>query len=187
MAKPKFIQVEREIVRAIKELGAPAVAVYLVLCDYCWGKFGDKWWSWPSVKTMMSETRFSRRTVFLALSVLENAKWIKRAGRHTSGVTKWILLRRSPEWRGVHNDTPPQKEGVHSNAPDRCTDMHDGVNGAAPESYSSQTEKQTSSTNTRSEGTETERGPRYQLSEGEAAEVAEAYGAYKRRHPDRTG
>ena len=93
MAEPKFIQVEREIVRAIKELGAPSAAVYLVLCDHCWGKFAEKWWSWPTVKTICTETGYKRSTVFVALRVLREKKWIKHGGFHTNGAVKWILLR----------------------------------------------------------------------------------------------
>ena len=187
MAEPKFIQVEREIVRAIKELGAPSAAVYLVLCDHCWGKFAEKWWSWPTVKTICTETGYKRSTVFVALRVLREKKWIKHGGFHTNGAVKWILLRRSPEWRGVQDPGLTPKEGVHSNEPGSSTVMDSGVHANGHKSDLSQTKKQNSSTNSGEKGTEAEPERQFGDSspdEADAAEVAEAGARWRDTHRD---
>ena len=194
MSQPKFVQVEREFIRAMKELGLPAVTVYHVLCDHCWGKWGEKRLTWPTVATMATETGYKRSTVFKALNTLRQEKWIEQSGLYAeNGAVKWTLLRRSPAWKGAKNDTSVKDGGVHGRGrvQDGGVSEHgrgsstavDGeVQGRGPKSDESQTKIQTSSTKSGGKRTEADQRIGNSPSEADTAEVAKTMKRWRDTH-----
>ena len=196
MSQPKFVQVDREFIRSIKDLGLPATAVYHVLCDHCWGKWGKKWLTWPTAATIATETGYKRSTIFKALNTLQQSKWIEKSGLYgESGAVKWALLRRSPAWEQAKNDTSVKDGGVHGrgrvqdgglsgHGRGSSTAVDGGVQDRGPKSDESQTKTQTSSTKSGEKGTEAEQRIRNSPSEADIAEVKETMKRWRETHPD---
>ena len=132
-----YFHVESQFVEQARELGLPATVVYLALCQYVFGKFGQRAECWPSLQSLADDTGFDRSTVTRALKVLEAKGWV---GRHRGGgrgrVTRYVLKNRCgsapvpPEETGAETGTSWHLKQVPARTPKK--EKEEDEEGAAP-------------------------------------------------------
>lgn len=89
------LTVEHAIVGYVHVLGGCATAVYLRFAQSCYGKFGTKDWAFLSVDTLIRDTKYSRRMVFVALEKLKRYGLFVDIGFARHGVIKYKLPNRT--------------------------------------------------------------------------------------------
>lgn len=103
--------------------------VLLALANHVNGGRGDDWTVWPSVATIASEARISKRTAQATLRRLEKDGRIREAGKGPKGTIKYAIVRDCPlDQSGGAESAPPQ-----ITTPGGEAGGSEGVSQAAPE------------------------------------------------------